>query len=120
MLRSVQMQPDIALLIVGVWVCREGGRAPPAAAACCPALGRLLYSPKCHRVPPPSSLPPSPACLVPGVRSNLPTSEPGVTQRLVYSWTLRLQGEDAGPALHNCWLTESVQPISQNLFGGTP
>ncbi len=26
-----------------------------------------------------------------GVRSNLPTEEPGVTQRVVYSWTVRLQ-----------------------------
>ena len=68
LLRTVQMQPDVALLIVGV-------------------------------------------------RSNIPTSEPGVTQKIVYTWTLRLQGEGAGHE-HNCWLSESVQPISQHLFGG--
>lgn len=76
-----------------------------------------------HRMPgvltPPlrlCALPGRPAA--PGVRSNIPTSEPGVTQRVVYSWTLRLQGEDAGPGAANCWMTEAVQPISQNLFGG--
>lgn len=31
---------------------------------------------------------------------------------------LPLQGAEAGPELANCWLTEAVQPISQNLFGG--
>jgi hypothetical protein len=61
---------------------------------------------------------PDTALLIVGVRSNLPTQEPGVTQRVVYSWTVRLQGEEAGPELANCWLTEAVQPISQNLFGG--
>lgn len=61
---------------------------------------------------------PDTALLIVGVRSNLPTEEPGVTQRVVYSWTIRLQGAEAGPELANCWLTEAVQPISQNLFGG--
>lgn len=32
---------------------------------------------------------------------------------------LPLQGHEAGPELANCWMTESVQPISQNLFGGS-
>lgn len=53
---------------------------------------------------------PEVAVMIVGVRSNIPTSEPGVTQRVVYSWTLRLQGEAAGDA-HGCWLTESVQPL---------
>ncbi|KAI7839987.1 hypothetical protein COHA_006308 [Chlorella ohadii] len=60
---------------------------------------------------------PDTALLIVGVRSNLPTEEPGVTQRVVYSWTVRLQGEEAGPEFANCWMTEAVQPISQNLFG---
>ncbi|KAL4434663.1 hypothetical protein ABPG77_002786 [Micractinium sp. CCAP 211/92] len=54
--------------------------------------------------------------LIVGVRSNIPTSEPGVMQRVVYSWAVRLQGPDAGPEFHNCWMTESVHPISQSLF----
>lgn len=56
------------------------------------------------------------AVLIVGVRSNIPTSEPGVTQRVVYSWAVRLQGPEAGPQFHNCWMTESVHPISQSLF----
>ncbi|EFN59604.1 hypothetical protein CHLNCDRAFT_56464 [Chlorella variabilis] len=51
--------------------------------------------------------------LIVGVRSNIPTAELGVTQGAVYSWTLRLQ-QDEG--CQGCWMTESVQPISQNLF----
>lgn len=62
-------------------------------------------------------LPLCPRCGCPaGVRSNIPTSEPGVTQRVVYSWAVRLQGPEAGPQFHNCWMTESVHPISQSLF----
>jgi hypothetical protein len=49
------------------------------------------------------------------VRSNIPTDEPGVTQRGVYSWTVRLQGAEAGDE-EGCWMTESVTPISQNLL----
>ena len=51
-----------------------------------------------------------------GVRSNIPTAEPGVSQRAVFSWSLRLQGGEAGPEFADCWMTESVQPISQSLF----
>lgn len=81
-----------------------------------PASGRARDSCRAHQFASPFT--PFPHRCGAGVRSNLPTSEPGVTQRVVYSWTLRLQGEGAGPHLHNCWLTEAVQPISQNLFGG--
>ncbi|KAL4447540.1 hypothetical protein ABPG75_004759 [Micractinium tetrahymenae] len=56
------------------------------------------------------------AMLIVGVRSNIPTSEPGVAQRVVYSWAVRLQRQEAGPEFHNCWMTESVRPISQSLF----
>lgn len=60
------------------------------------------------------------ALVIVGVRSNVPTSEPGVTQRGVFSWTVRLQEAGAvtpgGEAVHDCWMTESVQPVSQSLF----
>ncbi|PSC68411.1 DUF4864 domain-containing [Micractinium conductrix] len=52
--------------------------------------------------------------LIVGVRSNIPTDEPGITQRVVYSWSVRLQEPGAGP-LCSCWMTEAVQPVSQNL-----
>jgi hypothetical protein len=39
-----------------------------------------------------------------------------VTQRVVYSWTVRLQGQAASGGCADCWMTDSVSPISQNLF----
>ena len=77
--------------------CPLASQPSPARFACAPALPARLPVP-------------------PGVRSNLPTSEPGVSQRAVYSWSLRLQGGEAGQEFENCWMTESVQPISQSLL----
>ncbi|KAL4856801.1 hypothetical protein ACK3TF_002860 [Chlorella vulgaris] len=59
---------------------------------------------------------PDVAIVIVGVRSNIPTGEPGVTQRVVYSWTVRLQGQAASGGCADCWMTDSVSPISQNLF----
>ena len=125
-LRTVQMTADNTWLIVGACPaplrssihslvcqrCSDMQRVPSSMLLRCPAA-RLRCTSQCRQhawqeegVPP--------LFLPAGVRSNIPTDEPGITQRVVYSWSVRLQEPGAGP-LCSCWMTEAVQPVSQNL-----
>ena len=58
-----------------------------------------------------------PSCPPAGVTASEQAVAMGARQRAVFAWVVGLQqGPGAGP-LHNCWLTEAVQPISGGLYG---
>lgn len=59
------------------------------------------------RAPPPAA----------GVDASAAAVELGAPQRAVFAWVVGLQqGQRAGAAVRNCWLTEAVQPVSGGLY----